>query len=301
MLSRKMKKSTRTKTMKTIKLLFWMAVTAISVSPATAKQSCDTWNTAAFFLQASVEDIERCLQGIVDVGPVADVTTIMLLEAGVDPNARDEHEFAPLHYAAAFSDDPDAITVLVEAGADVNAREADGWSPLHIAAGLTDNPDVITRLVELGADLEARDDDGWTPLHFAGNFNKNHDIFTRLIDLGADGRAKTGDGETVWELAGWKMAMQVDMTMTYDPVKEPWEIVLSGPEISAIIDGFVYDRCSDENKLDEYIDEYIVLFDPGCDENNNDENSSITFVPLDLLVPEDLSVVPMDDPICPVC
>ena len=291
MLSRKMKKSTRTKTMKTIKLLFWMAVTAISVSPPAVAEppSCDTWNTPAFFSQATVEDIHRCLEGIVAVGPVADVTTIMLIEAGVDPNARDGDEFTPLHYAVAFTDAPDAITVLVEAGADINAREADGWSPLHIAAGLSDNPDVITRLVELGADLEALDSDGWTPLHFAARFNHNSDVLIRLLELGADGTAKTDDGETVWELEERKIVPVVHI---------PWDMVPSWPETSAFIDALVYDRCSDENKLDEY----IALFDPGCDENNNDENSIVP-LPLDLLaqLPKYITVVPMDDQICPIC
>ena len=248
---------TRDKTMKK-QFLFWLVVTALSIiSPATAQEN------------------ER--QGAGGSGDFVDVL-IMLLEAGADPNARDENGWTPLHYAA-WDNNPDVITVLVEAGIDPNARELDGWTPLHIAAGLSDNPDVITRLIDSGADLEARDVDGWTPLHFAARFNDNSDVFIRLIALGADDKAKTDEGETVWELAGWKMAMQVDMTMTYDPAKKPWDMVLSGPEISAFI-AMAYAPCSDE-KLDEY-----TLFNPGCDEN------SIAFAPLHLLVPMDGTEMP---------
>ena len=185
---------TRDKTMKK-QFLFWLVVTALSIiSPATAQEN------------------ER--QGAGGSGDFVDVL-IMLLEAGADPNARDENGWTPLHYAA-WDNNPDVITVLVEAGIDPNARELDGW----------------------------------TPLHFAARFNDNSDVYIRLIALGADDKAKTDEGETVWELAGWKMAMQVDMTMTYDPAKKPWDMVLSGPEISAFI-AMAYAPCSDE-KLDEY-------------------------------------------------
>ena len=184
---------TRDKTMKK-QFLFWLVVTALSIiSPATAQEN------------------ER--QGAGGSGYIVDVL-IMFLEAGADPNARDENGWTSLLYVAAVESNPDAITRLVEAGMDPNAREVDGWTALHVAVTFNNNLDVITRLVELGADIEARDGDGWTPLHFAGRFNKNHDIITRLLDLGADGTAKTDDGETVWDLARRGMS----------PL--PWEILI---------------------------------------------------------------------------
>ena len=65
-----------------------------------------------------------------------------------------------------------------------------GGAPLHLAAAVTDNPDVITRLVELGADPNARDGIGWTPLHLAARLNDNLDVTVRLFRLGANLNAR---------------------------------------------------------------------------------------------------------------
>ena len=138
--------------MKTIKhLLFWIVVTASSVSPAVAQQSCDTWNSKEFFSQATVEDIERCVQG------------------SSDPEAGDERGRTPLHFAVAFNENPDVITRLVKLGADPGARAEGGWTPLHTAARLNANPDVIVRLIELGVDGKARTDDGRAAWDMAQN------------------------------------------------------------------------------------------------------------------------------------
>jgi len=290
----------------TTHLLFWIVVTAISISPATAQPSCDSLDSEEILNQTKVDDIERCLQGGGSEGEVAideyertplqgeggsngnvDVIT-MLLEDGADPNTRDENGWTALHYVAALNSNPDVITLLVEAGADLEARADDGWTALHVAAGLNDNPDVITRLIEAGADLEARDDDGWTALHFAGRFNKNPDVITRLLDLGADGTAKTDEGETVWELTVRKRAMQVSITMTYEgeAAGKPVGRVLSGSETSLIIDAHktLFDPCDDDSEIaarNRMLHIMVNRQDPCSDENSN------LPPPVDLLVPMD--------------
>ena len=165
-----------------IRLFTWLAAAATSVMPAVAAPSCDTWNSKEFFIQATAQDVERCLQ------------------AGAGLDVRDEDGATPLHWAA-FNANPDVITRLAAAGIDLEARGPGRATPLHIAAAASANPDVITRLVEAGAGPEARNEDGMTPLHIAAALNDNPGVITRLVELGADGKAKTADGKTAWDLA----------------------------------------------------------------------------------------------------
>ena len=63
-----------------------------------AQADCADWNTEAYFEAAEVSDVTRCLQ------------------AGMDPEARSESGYTPLHTAARFGK-AEAIEVLIAAGA----------------------------------------------------------------------------------------------------------------------------------------------------------------------------------------
>ncbi|MHC4463638.1 MAG: ankyrin repeat domain-containing protein [Planctomycetota bacterium] len=56
-----------------------------------------------------------------------------LLSKGADVNARDEDDWAPLHYAAHYGQ-KEAAKVLISKAADVNAKNESGKTPLHVAA-----------------------------------------------------------------------------------------------------------------------------------------------------------------------
>ena len=121
------------------------------------------------------------------------------LDAGADPNEKDEWGFTPLHFAAAFNDDPDIISALVEAGANMSTRDKEwGATPLHWAAWSNDNPGIIIALLDGGADPNARDARDSTPLHAAADQSNNPAIILTLLDSGADLTLRDA-GKLAWD------------------------------------------------------------------------------------------------------
>ena len=158
-------------------LVAGLAVAACpTLSAAQAQPDCAAWNSEAFFETASTGDVRACLQ------------------AGADPEARDENGWTPLHVAA----NADIVAALLEAGADPKARDKDGDTPLHYAA-YHGQPDAITALLEAGADPKARGEYGNTPLHWATG-QGNVDAITALLEAGADLEARDKDGKTPFDL-----------------------------------------------------------------------------------------------------
>ena len=139
------------------------------------------WNTMAFFEKATLKMVQK------------------MIDSGADANAKDEWGFTPLHFAAAFNDDPDIISALVDAGAQLNARDREwGATALHWAAWSNDNPGIIIALVDGGADPNARDARQSTPLHAAADQSNNPDIILTLLDSGADVTLRDA-GKLAWD------------------------------------------------------------------------------------------------------
>ena len=77
----------------------------------------------------------------------------VLIAAGADVNATQQHEFTPLHAAAQHGDD-ELVELFLSAGADPSARTDAGDTPADIADA-AGHVDVARRLREVAEDRAA--------------------------------------------------------------------------------------------------------------------------------------------------
>ncbi|HEX8391538.1 MAG TPA: ankyrin repeat domain-containing protein [Longimicrobium sp.] len=111
----------------------------------------------------------------------------LLLEHGADPNALSENRMrnTPLHATLAGPMTVEGVAALLQAGADPNARQQGGFGPLHSAAN-RDDVAIIELLLDAESDPNAAADDGRTPLDFARAAG-HEEAARHLLARGAEG------------------------------------------------------------------------------------------------------------------
>ena len=124
----------------------------------------------------------------------------MLLEAGVDVNARGTDGSTALIRATARHSDPHIVAMLLEAGADVNARDNRDATALTNAARNADSY-LIGMLLEAGADVNAQDWRGHTALMIAVGWNQHLDVISLLLEAGANHRIRNKEGRMAVDFA----------------------------------------------------------------------------------------------------
>jgi ankyrin repeat protein len=107
----------------------------------------------------------------------------------------------PLH-AAAHNGDFEMVQVLLDYGVDVNARNSRGRTPLAYASlgGRPNEPRVTRLLIEHGADPNIPSVSGFTPLHRASE-NGRIEIVHILIEHGANVEVQDKYGRTPLDVA----------------------------------------------------------------------------------------------------
>jgi len=112
----------------------------------------------------------------------------LLIEAGADPNKKNDKGKTPLHYATGHN----SVDSLLKAGANPNAQDIEGKTPLHYIAGFNCHVGVVDLLLKKGADPAIRDKQGKTPLHCAIHSSE----IDPLLKAGANPNAQDIEGKT---------------------------------------------------------------------------------------------------------
>ena len=126
----------------------------------------------------------------------------LLVERGADVNAPDREGYTPLLEVTMIKGGirENVVNILLNAKADVNVRDpVKGRTPLHLAVLNSDGGDLAQRLIDARADVHAGDKNDMTPLHYAA-FCNNVDAMKVLLDAGADPATKDDEGMTAWDI-----------------------------------------------------------------------------------------------------
>jgi ankyrin repeat protein len=115
------------------------------------------------------------------------------LNAGANPNEKDNDGSTPLHQAVA-SGRLDIVSALLKAKVDVNAKDATEATPLNLAT-MQKQDEIALLLLEHGADPNIPNEQAFTPLHYASAYGELKTA-SALIEKGANIKAVTKEMST---------------------------------------------------------------------------------------------------------
>ncbi|CAM9440385.1 unnamed protein product [Ectocarpus sp. 12 AP-2014] len=115
------------------------------------------------------------------------------LDAGGDPEKKDEkYGAAPVHWAA-LRGRPDALSLLLERGGDVESRTSTDGTPL-VWGCMGGNATVVRLLLERGANISAKTKGKGTALHHATH-SGHPEVVALLLQNGANPRVEDNRGD----------------------------------------------------------------------------------------------------------
>lgn len=112
-------------------------------------------------------------------------------------------------FDAVKSGDLTYVKLLLDRGVDVNARTDVGARPLHLAV-ISGKAATVELLLQKGADVNAKGKGGWTPLYFAAWFG-NAELVELLVVKGAMVNAENEVHQTASDLAALRSSKQHKM------------------------------------------------------------------------------------------
>ncbi|MET7397114.1 ankyrin repeat domain-containing protein [Dactylosporangium sp. NPDC005572] len=113
------------------------------------------WRHRGERLPRELEEQRRDLMLRAQHGDLAGVTA--LLDAGIDPHARDLHGRTLLHLLSCLGGDLGLLDRLLAAGLDLDDRDNRGYSVLHNAVRAGGSPELVRALLAAGADPDTED------------------------------------------------------------------------------------------------------------------------------------------------
>jgi ankyrin repeat protein len=136
-------------------------------------------------------------------------------------NAKDVHDWTPIHYAAArgsVSFVRDLSRYNVRWSEDVDARDLAGWTPLHYACQRGE-VFIVREFLEHGAGVDLRGRNGVTPVHCAA-MNGHLDVVRSLRERGAAIHVPDASGLTPLHWAAFRGHVNIVGHLLYDVNKE---------------------------------------------------------------------------------
>ncbi|WP_222722380.1 ankyrin repeat domain-containing protein [Actinomadura alba] len=132
-----------------------------------------TWTSGIGRLPRALRDQWRELFARIQHGDTPGV--IRLLDAGVDPHARDGRRRTLLHLLHLLDHEP-LLPRLLAAGLDIEATDKDHRTPLHVAVGENGSAELIRALLTAGARIDVVDPDSGLSVHYLSVRGKRRDL-----------------------------------------------------------------------------------------------------------------------------